>query len=290
MQDSYRGDETTALAGQQADATDTGQKSAARDQQGGKPKQAVAPSLEQVPTQSKAAVTNQQAQTEQPRPHDLRDLAAQEDMAFWAMWMFVAALGTLVVTSFGTFLIWRQVKLTRKAVEDTGEATEAMRHQNEIARDTANRQLRAYVTVEDHTLTGFFRNGPAVMTAKVWNRGQTPAYDVRVISIVAGTQNADPSTLKIRFTKKEGFLDSTGTLGPGQWVEHFNGCQGPLRNDAYVSVVSGGVSLVFAGVVTYRDAFRRRHWTTFKYFYRGTGDHASTMHDLFACNKGNIAS
>src|SRR3546814_17484005 len=65
--------------------------------------------------------------------HTLRDLLAQETMAEAAIWMAAAAVLTLFITSMGTLLIWRQVKLTRQAVEDTSDATEAMREANVIA-------------------------------------------------------------------------------------------------------------------------------------------------------------
>jgi hypothetical protein len=70
--------------------------------------------------------------TEQSDAYAFRDIRAQEDMAFWAMWMFVAAAATFVVTSLGTWLIWRQVRLTRQAVEDTTLATKAMQTQNAL--------------------------------------------------------------------------------------------------------------------------------------------------------------
>lgn len=51
----------------------------------------------------------------------------------WAMWMFAAALVTILVTAAGTLMIWRQVKLTRKAVAETAKATAAMELQNTLA-------------------------------------------------------------------------------------------------------------------------------------------------------------
>lgn len=53
---------------------------------------------------------------------------AARDAAWWAMFAaFVAIVGTVG--------LWAQIYLTRKAVEDTSEATEAMRAANEIARE-----------------------------------------------------------------------------------------------------------------------------------------------------------
>jgi hypothetical protein len=90
------------------------------------------------------------------------------------MLMFVATLATVFVTSIGTFLIWRQVALTRRAVEDTGEATEAMREANVIARQSMQKQLRAYVSIGKPTLTHTKGNR---WTARfpIKNTGQTPA-------------------------------------------------------------------------------------------------------------------
>lgn len=62
-----------------------------------------------------------------------RDLAAQEGMAVWAFWMAMFAGATAVITGFGTFFIYQQVRLTREAVKDTSDATVAMLKSNEIA-------------------------------------------------------------------------------------------------------------------------------------------------------------
>lgn len=66
---------------------------------------------------------------------------AASDAAWWAM------AGT-VVALLGTVGLYWQIHLTRKAVEDTGEATEAMREANEIARARNLADLRPYVAIE----------------------------------------------------------------------------------------------------------------------------------------------
>jgi|GEM_PF-2365715 len=85
-----------------------------------------------------------------------RDLAAQESMSVWAFWLLlVSAIGT-ATTMIGTgFLLW-QIILTRKAVRDTGDATEAMIEANNIAR-TAQRpwlQFKPKITQIEITETG----------------------------------------------------------------------------------------------------------------------------------------
>src|SRR3546814_1949987 len=71
------------------------------------------------------------------------------DLSKSAIWMAAAAVLTLFITSMGTLLIWRQVKLTRQAVEDTSDATEAMREANVIARTIGRVQTRAYLSIQE---------------------------------------------------------------------------------------------------------------------------------------------
>lgn len=135
------------LINQTGDKGQGGQNAAlGNNQDNGRPEQIVL-SVQQPVTPDKPADTKASTKTEQPEPLQIRDVTAQEDMVFWAMWMFVAALATFIVTSIGTFLIWRQIKLTRQAVEDTGEATKAMREGNEIAREAMSSGNRAWIEI-----------------------------------------------------------------------------------------------------------------------------------------------
>lgn len=94
---------------------------------------------------------------------------AASDAAWWAMVAtFVTALGTIG-------LFW-QIKLTREAVQDTGEATEAMREANKIARDNSHLELRAYLSVQSVTLSDDLRRDNSLTIAlEIKNAGQTPA-------------------------------------------------------------------------------------------------------------------
>lgn len=99
-------------------------------------------------------------------------------MAYWAMWMFVAAVFTFLITSIGTFLIWRQVRLTRQAVEDTDKATRAMEAANELAKAASHRQLRAYLGADEAKIIECqftAVRGRAIAEVIIKNYGQTPA-------------------------------------------------------------------------------------------------------------------
>lgn len=162
------------------------------------------PALIAQPASASASKVGQ-AQTEGQEydPYGARDIAAQEAMADAAIVMAVAACFTFFVTLAGTLLIWRQVKLTREAVEDTAEATDAMLAANEIARDTSERQLRAYVTVQSVSVE-IKKDEEGIhfaFVAKMANSGQTPAL-IQARSISGewesgnvGHQNTHPITI-----------------------------------------------------------------------------------------------
>jgi hypothetical protein len=111
-----------------------------------------------------------------------RDLAAQESMTVWAFWMLlVSAIGT-ATTMVGTGLLLWQIILTRKAVEDTGEATKAMREANRLARLAAEMDLRAWIGITaklkdcEMGSTGFSMG----LEVTLENFGRTPAPETWV--------------------------------------------------------------------------------------------------------------
>lgn len=157
------------------------------------------------------------------------DLATQRQMSVWAFWALVVSSISAVVTAIGTILLYQQIVLTREAVEDTGRATDAMREANKIADEglrlqksaqnkdrlrgrveairtrqalnharesndlakvTAERQLRPYVYVCEetidiphfHTLTSTVLSKTAIVKILFKNFGQTPAKNVRVFA------------------------------------------------------------------------------------------------------------
>lgn len=172
---------TEPLVAQPHGKGESGQKPAQGDNQGdnaasdGKAGNVALP-IKQTPSPHNATIAKTQAQTTQTDPYQLRDLKAQEDMAYWAMWMFVAAVFTFVITSIGTFLIWRQVKLTRQAVEDTDKATRAMERQTNLIEGAQ----RPWITIEFEPVFAGIRDGifAVEIVAKLKNVGATSASSV----------------------------------------------------------------------------------------------------------------
>ena len=80
---------------------------------------------------------------------ELRDLVAQENMASSAFLGVIAAGLTVLVTSVGTLLIYRQVKLTQKAVRDSAKASEAMLAANDLMKENFELQNRPFLLPEN---------------------------------------------------------------------------------------------------------------------------------------------
>lgn len=243
------------------------------------------PDIAGLPGPVERAIANPQPTT--GKDNEIRDLAAQEASALWAFWIVLFSALSVLVTTVGTILLYKQIVLTRQAVEDTDEATQAMREANEIARDTAKRQLRAYVGVEDATVSNFRVGESPLFKVFAWNRGQTPAYDVRLLGIVvAGT--GEPGRIGVRFRKlKEG---SRATLAPQQKFMLDNKAANTLVDADHTKVMAKAATLVFGGFIAYTDAFGKRRRTVFKLFMRPDLLDADGKGPLSACARGNRAN
>ena len=110
------------------------------------------------------------------------DLSAQRQMSDWAFWALIVGIVMAFITTIGTYLIFRQVELTRMAVEDTANATAAMLDANNITKEIGQAQTRAYLTI-DSLSGGFFEEG-IVFKATVKNSGQSPALSAQIMLVI----------------------------------------------------------------------------------------------------------
>lgn len=127
------------------------------------------------------------------------DLRAQREMADWA---FVVALTSsigLVFSGAGIGLIYVTFSAAREA--------------NGIARESAERQLRAYLVVGSVSVPSFKVGKPMHIRVALTNVGQTPAKRLRVAYSANG--GTDHRTVKIRFQRPvEAATISNSEVGP----------------------------------------------------------------------------
>jgi hypothetical protein len=123
---------------------------------------------------------NSQAETADDRQNANDDLKAQQEMAFWALWMVVISGGQLGLTLIGIMLVWKTLQATKDAVREAEAATKAAQAAVEVTKSSAESQLRAYVFPKCATVieSGIYQNIVVHVTIK--NYGQTPARCGRI--------------------------------------------------------------------------------------------------------------
>ncbi len=138
----------------------------------------------------------------------------------------------------------------------------------EGAEDTANRQLRAYVSPIGAALFDFDANDPekpfsAVVVFK--NSGQTPAYE---FSANGGIRiNAFPLPNDETFPIREE-LPGRASIGPGNEYRLNFGIE-DFKKEYWPAVKSRKYAIYVYGSYQYKDAFSQQRSGTFKLYYGG---------------------
>ncbi|QIQ85481.1 hypothetical protein [Erythrobacter sp.] len=210
MSSGNQGDRIAALAKQGQEDSSSSQRAGGNDQAASGETGEVSALVEQSPRPDEAVEDQQQAEGQEPDPYAARDIIAQEMMAEASVVMAVAALLTFLVTLTGTFLIWTQVKLTRKAVEETGDATKAMVESNRIVRRSSQLQLAPYIAFTSASI-GMNDDGDPICTVSYRNFGQTPAAHLKIF---AGLHIGAPPVFDGIIPQKE--LSTPDYIAPGQ--------------------------------------------------------------------------
>lgn len=204
---------------------------------------------------------------DQPKGQSESDLCAQwraanaaEDSAFWTKWgVWIAIVGS-------SLLLW-QIILTRQAVEDTSEATEAMREANEIAERNARKGLRPYIWPE----AAWFKvtdEGEPVAQIVFKNFGQTPALNKQ------GWTHTWVECFPLHDALPEAPEDmmmGSSVIGPGATSESTQPHGLPLNDCSRAEIEAGRAALYVYGAGTYISLFGKKHMYRFIYFASGPG-------------------
>jgi hypothetical protein len=195
--------------------------------------------------------------------HTEQDLIAQQDSAFAAKAMLgVSAMGTI----FGLVGLW----FVYQTLSETRLAAKAAIRSNEISEDTAKRQLRSYLVAKNVELEGVEIGTKASLTFEIKNVGQTPAYEFRLQPEISYFEGAwkDARNARIRF-RRASADDPPSTkgsmVGAGEFVTFRMPYKAPFSAKFIQRIRDGKVTILLAGVASYRDAFGRRRLLTLSY-------------------------
>jgi hypothetical protein len=179
-------------------------------------------------------------------------------------WLFIIAVPSLYVVARQAVLMKRHAEHLNTLSKSTADAARAMESSVEVSRDTAKRQLRAYLTVSigagvyQVKTEGLRFEGKPTVT----NSGQTPAYKVRLQTKAAILPLPLPRETSL---SEIGDEEGETTLGVQQVaimscrVDNFS------HDEEVESIKAGskGRSLYVWGIIFYEDVFGDEHYTRF---------------------------
>lgn len=181
------------------------------------------------------------------------DLAAQRDMAKWAWAVVVVSIASVAVGLIGIYFI-------KRTFDKTVDAVDAARDANEIARRSAERQLRAYMSIGSIGIEGFTGTNfdPVVFVS---NKGTTPARWFRAWTQVFYL--AQPDTDPIHFAPI--VRRSTSEIAP-DGSHRLKIRRQSVSEASRTLILNKGIFIVIAGFYEFRDVFGRKRGGVFKFF------------------------
>ena len=211
-----------------------------------------------------------------------------EDLAFYTKWLAVFTL-FLFVTALGQMLLfWVQLRIMRKSLEDATTAANAATDSAitsqaalESTKDTAKRQLRAYLSITPNTFGLLAAGNHVRITFDAKNHGQTPAFGTSHKFEIDILDNPLPPNFN--FPAPTETFNANTSIFPNavSEVRFFSGK--PLTQ---VDAVEANTKHVHCwGRTSYRDAFGNIRHTSFSASVGGK-DFAESQRAFMAGKKG----
>jgi hypothetical protein len=191
-----------------------------------------------------------------------------------------AAVAAAVIAS------WAYVQTRRQADEAKRQADAAM-DQILVAKDTEERQLRAYVVVRaQEKIDNFFVGGKAHVQGILDNVGQTPVYNSNVLSGVG--------VLDYPLKGPLAFAPCNLIMATPDARRHFFGKETypgkdrdtPFTEEETTKIKGGSSAIYYYGKVCYTDIFQKVRHTEFCIFWNWSGNDISGAQ---YCEQGNTA-
>jgi len=220
-------------------------------------------------------------QVSSPKTADQSDQAKAPDADLTgSTWLTKDASGFFTfalvwVGGIQAWFFWVQLRLIRASLVDAKtaagaaeRAATATENAVELSRQTAERQLRAYVHIvgKDFLIQGD-EHERFVNQFSVVNSGQTPAYKLKIDSVVQVLPRPLPENFAFAFIP-EGKNRSMMMVGSGRSVGHDSLADAILSDDQLILIMraDSGVRLYSYGTVRYEDCFGHPRFTNFCYF------------------------
>jgi hypothetical protein len=191
--------------------------------------------------------------------YNQNDLAAQRKSALWAHIMGLAAVVGMALSALGVWLVKTTFDEARKS--------------NDIARESMERQLRAYISLELIEPINIGVDMRIICPIYVKNYGQTPAYDFQIVAnFVAGGKaiewQADVRDLHLA----KDLMPNSITIHPGICTSSEATSEWELTQSIFNQFIDGSVIILAMVKATYRDAFGHDRYTTMQFRFATAND------------------
>ncbi len=202
--------------------------------------------------------------------------------ARWVMWL---TGGMLLIAAMQAWFFFVQLRLMRASMKVAQATASATEQTVEAMKDTAHRQLRAYVSI-DKAWIKFPEPGVPSVTVTVKNAGQTPAHDLRHWI----HQWIEKHPLQVELpVPPEGFVMSTSLLGAGAThdmrIEHPK----PIIKQPFLDQIGTPEATIYVyGQITYKDVFGQHQYLKYRLMHGGQTKNPPGI--LSPCEEGNEAT
>lgn len=163
----------------------------------------------------------------------------------------------------------------------------------DLSRDTAQRQLRAYIGMHEQEVAPLTAGQPLRLVMNFRNVGMTPAYDVRIALSVRTVQRDETVDFDVPIST-DGFGSRTTLIqGRDLKVDLSTLPNGNFRQPD-IDALESGIWIMFVfGCIRYTDAFGQDHVTNFRLCYdtgNTSGPRLAPRRYFFHCQQGNDAT
>ncbi|MCX5579465.1 hypothetical protein [Kaistia terrae] len=188
---------------------------------------------------------------------DSLDLAAQQEMAYWARWMFWVTCVSLVLSAVALLSLWTSLKQTREALTTT--------------KALAHAETRAYVhaTTAEHYVGNGYK-----LVIHLENVGATPAPNFNVAAKVIKAKVGEIGETIERALPVSNFgLKGWNSLGPSSKPTTVSIAPAEVGDNDLVSQMAVGLDgyvFLLVGTVRYSDIYGTFFESDFAFFSRST--------------------
>jgi hypothetical protein len=187
------------------------------------------------------------------------------DQAYWARWSFWFLVATFVATAFAARYAYKAAAATHRgaiADEASAVAANATLHQMQ---DTAQRQLRAYISVRS-SIGQQQPDGTINFVVQITNAGQTPAYE---LDAWIGVKLLDYPIKDFKPEPPQRKEISKSVLGPGLDQELRITRRDRMTVALSQDLIARKKVICVVGRVDYMDIFGRTKFTDIRLLYFG---------------------